>query len=77
MRENRLRRFGHVTSREETELIREVMRMNVEARRGRLKTDAIENNLRAAGVRVEDEDVQKRGQEQEWPITISWEEGKG
>lgn len=61
MRENRLRRFGHVTSREETELIREVMRMNVEARRGRLKTDAIENNLRAAGVRVEDvEDSAKK-----------------
>ena len=35
MRENRLRWFGHVMRREESEVVRTVMNMNVEERRGR------------------------------------------
>lgn len=35
MRENRLKWFGHMMKREETETIRVIMRINLEGRRGR------------------------------------------
>jgi hypothetical protein len=35
IRENRLRWFGHVMRREEIKLVRVVMKMNVEGKRGR------------------------------------------
>jgi hypothetical protein len=57
MRENRLRLFGHEMRREETNAVRVVMKMNIEAKRGRPKKrwlDTIENDMRVFGVCVSD-----------------------
>lgn len=50
MRENRLRLFGHVIRREETEAVRSVMELNVEVKRGtgRPKTRCLD--IRTIGV---------------------------
>jgi hypothetical protein len=55
MRENILRWFGHVMRREETNVVRIVMKMDFETLRGKPKKkwlDIIENYMRAVGVCV-------------------------
>jgi len=55
IRENKLRWFGHVMRREETEAVRVVMKLNVEGKRGTERPknkwlDTIENDVRAVDV---------------------------
>jgi hypothetical protein len=54
MRENRLRWFGHLMRRQETKVVRAVMKINVEGKQARVRPkkrwlDTIENYTRAVG----------------------------